>query len=143
MKIIYAPENGAAREFLFKPRQILSFDSELIEEVGGPVWLNWDGFRSALAAGKGRALRAVLWHELRKEKPDLAFADVTVHAGEINAYYDDEEIANARAVAADPETPESVREGIWVALGKGATEDSSVTSDSDTDSSSPDMGSAA
>lgn len=137
MKIVYAPEDGDSREFAFKPRRLFSFDSEAIEAVGGDVWSNWDGFLAALADTKGRALRAVLWHELRKEKPGLMFAEVVVRPGEISAYYDDEEIEEARALAADPNTPDEVRQGIWEALGKGDAQAPSEPSDSSTDSTSP------
>ena len=137
MKIVYAPNDGDEREFTFKPRQLFSFDSEAIEAEGESVWGNWNGFLAALADEKGRALRAVLWHELRKSKPELTFAEVVVRPGEIQAFYDDEEIAEARALAADPDAPDEVREAIWAALGKGDEGEPSESSDSGTGSSSP------
>lgn len=137
MRIRYAPEDTDEQVFDFKPRKLFSFDSEAIEEVGGNLWTNWDEFLSALAESKGRALRAVLWHERKKADPDLTFAAVIVRPGELSAYYDDEEIAEMRELAKDPDTPEEIRQGIWAALGKGDAEEPSVTSDSDTDSTSP------
>lgn len=137
MRIRYAPEDADEHVFSFKPRQLFSFDSEAIEEVGGNLWTNWDEFLAALADTKGRALRAVLWHERKKSKPDLPFHEVIVRPGEISGYYDDEEVAELQEMAADPDTPEGIRQGILAALGKGPAEDSSVNSDSDTASTSP------
>lgn len=143
MKIKYTPAGEPAREFIFKPRMLFSFDSEAIEEVGGRVWSNWDEFLEALSAEKGRALRAVLWHERRKENPDLAFAQIVVEAGTLHAFYDDDEIAAMRSVADDPDTADDVREAIWAALGKGDEAEASDSSGSDTDSPLPDTDSEA
>jgi hypothetical protein len=140
MRIRYAPEDADELVFDFKPRKLFSFDSEAIEDVGGSLWTNWDEFLSALAESKGRALRAVLWHERKKTNPDLTFDGVIVRPGELAAYYDDEEIAEMRELAKDPDTPEGIRQGIWAALGKGDAEEPSVTSDSDTASTSPTTG---
>ena len=139
MKIIYTPadDDSEPQEFLFKPRQLFSFESEPIEEAGGNVWGNWDGFIEALTAEKGRALRAALWHERKKTRPETTFAEVIVRPGELRGYVDDEEIAEARAVAADPDTPDEIRQGIWAALGKGDDPEPSGNGDSGTDSTSP------
>ncbi len=134
MKIVYSPANGERMEFSFRPKTLTCFESEAIEEVGGPVWSNWDGFLAALSIEKGRALRATLWHELRQTRPEISFAGVVVRAGEIAAYPDEAELAEARAIADDPDTPEDVRAALLDALGKGAAEEASEISDTNTDS---------
>lgn len=142
MKIVHAPEDEPMREFSFKPELLYSFDSEPLEEVGGAVWSDWNGFLEALSERKGRALRAALWHELRKEKRDLQFSHVVVRPGELAMFWDDDEIARFRALADDPDTDPEVRDGIWAALGKGDEAEASDSSGSDTSSTSSDTDSA-
>lgn len=137
MRFTYTPEGDDPTEFSFKPRRLFSFDSEAIEEVGGQVWSNWDGFLLALSEEKGRALRAALWHHLKQSRPEITFAQVVVHPGEVRAFYDDEEIEEMRVLASDSGTPESVRQAIWDALGKGDEAEASEISEPDTDSTSP------
>lgn len=119
MRLVYEPEGGEAEEFSFKPEQILNLESEAVEEAGGTVWRDWDGFMERLQYGNTRAMRALLWMFLRRKNPKLSFASLVFKMSEARLSYDDEELAAMEAAADEagepivevPEEPEGKGEG--------------------------------
>lgn len=137
MKVYYEPKGASLREFAFKPLGLMSYDAEAIEEVGGDTWDNYDGFLAALQKGRIRALRAILWLNLRREKPGMSFSELVVQIGELRYGPDEEEIAEAKKrIMEDPDLSEKDRAEILAELGKDDAEGTSVTSDSATGSPS-------
>lgn len=137
MKLIYAPEDGERREYIVKLDKFFSFDAELIEEVGGRVWSNWPGFLQAVRDEKTRAMRALLWLELRKDKPALQFAEVVTGAYELALGLDDDEIERAREYAASEDATDEERREIFATLGEPGKDEPSGNSEESTDSESP------
>jgi hypothetical protein len=109
---VYNPSDGEEQKFTIPDLdQIPSFHSEPIEEVGGNVWDDWFGFKQALAANKGRAKRALLWHFLKQDRPEMTFVELVVGAGEVTVEPDAEDIARAREFYANGGgTAEQLRE---------------------------------
>lgn len=142
MKLVHEPDDADREEYIVKPDQFFHFDSEPIEEVGGPVWSNWVEFLHAVDARKTRALRALLWHERKKKRPETTFAEVVVHPGKIWWEYDEDEIARAREMAASEDTPDEIREAIVAAFGELGKDEPSETSDTPTDGESPESSDA-
>ena len=133
MKIVYAPKDGAPQEFTLRLDEMLSIDSEPLEEVGGTVWQDWDTFKAALAANKGRAKRAILWHFLRQQKPELTFVEVVTGADEITIMPDEEDIRRAREFYLSDAATEEQRAQFLAEFGEGKDE----ADDGTTDSASP------
>jgi hypothetical protein len=85
MLIIYRPEGDEPREFEFDPDNVWSWDAELIESVGRPTWVSFEAdFLDLLRAGNFKARRALLWVLLKREKPELRFADLAVKVHELS-----------------------------------------------------------
>ena len=138
MIITYSPKGGSPQEFLFKPLTALSPDVERIEAIGGDVWDNWDEFKIALSRGKFRALRAVVWINLRLENPRILFPELVIGVDEITYGPDADEIEAARQmIADDPDLTDEQKAEILESLGKGDAEDPSPSSESDTSTESP------
>src|SRR5690348_4643897 len=119
MKVVYAPEGEERREWLFKPLQLLSFEVEAIEDVGGESWENFAEFCQRLAESKAKPARAALWIMLRREKPQLRFPELVVKYGELWIELDDEEIEAAREFAKSEDASEEDRAEILRILGDG------------------------
>lgn len=103
MLLIYTPESGERREWQFQPYEAWSFETELVESVGGQMWISWDGFLSLLRVDNTKAKRALLWVMLRRDKPDLRFVDLVTKAKEITIGLDVDERADLRRRLDDPE----------------------------------------
>jgi hypothetical protein len=97
MLIIYTPEGEPRREFEFDPENAWSFEAELIESVGRPTWVSFEAdYLDLLRAGNFKARRALLWVLLKREKPDLRFADLVVKVNEVTLGMDKGERAELR-----------------------------------------------
>lgn len=101
MRITYAPGDGEKREWIWKPRDVPSFEAEALEEVTG--W-PFPEFLQRFIAGSTRARRALLWSLLHREHPRLRFEQVSFVMGELADEYDDDEVAAARAALAEQES---------------------------------------
>jgi hypothetical protein len=95
-KVIYTPQGEPAQEFIFKPGRILSVEAELIEDVGGNAWDTYDQFVMRFSQGHFKAMRAALWILMKRDNPRLRFTDLAVYTDELDAGYDDEELADIR-----------------------------------------------
>jgi hypothetical protein len=84
MLVIYEPVDGERQEFEYHPNELLSFDSEAIEDVGGPTWADYEEFGERLSSGNLKARRAILWIMLRRQNPKLRFSDLVVRVDEVN-----------------------------------------------------------
>ena len=129
MKVIYTPKDGDLQVFTLRFDEILSIHSEPIEEVGGNVWQDWEGFKVALAANKTRAKRAILWHFLRQQKPEMTFAELVVGADDISIAPDDEDIRRARELVMSEGTDDQRREFVEM-FGEGKDDGDGESSDS-------------
>jgi hypothetical protein len=144
MIVTYTPKDGTRQEYLIKPLSTLSPDVERIEAVGGEVWDNWDEFRVALSRGKFRALRAVVWINLRLENPRILFQELVIGVDEVTYGPDAEEIEQARKIIAeDDELTDDQKTELLESLGKDDAEDPSPSNESDTSTESPEPASAA
>jgi hypothetical protein len=94
MKLIWTPEDGEPREWLFQPRKLLSPEAEAIEDVGGATWDNFPAFTEKLAHSNMKALRAALWVMRKRTEPRLRFDQVVIRVGEVDLDLDDEERAD-------------------------------------------------
>lgn len=83
MLVIYTPEGGERQQFEYHPTELLSFDAEAVEDVGGPTWDTYEGFVGRLTDGNFKARRALLWIMLRRSNPTLRFFDLVVRVDEI------------------------------------------------------------
>jgi hypothetical protein len=84
MLIIYTPDGGDRQEFEFDPDSAWSFEAELIESVGRPLWVAYEtDFLDLLREGNFTARKALLWVLLRRENPTLRFADLVVKTNEV------------------------------------------------------------
>lgn len=133
MKVIYTPKDGDSQEFALRFDEMLSIHVEPLEEVGGAVWEDWEGFKAALAANKTRAKRAILWHFLRQQKPEMTFAELVVGADDIAIAPDDEDIRRARELVMSEGTEDQRREFVEM-FGEG--KEPSENSDTPTDGES-------
>lgn len=103
MLVIYSPEGASPREWEFKPDEAWSFETELIESVGGQTWLSWDGFLAMLGVDNTKAQRALLWMLLRRDDPKLRFSDLVIKRKELSIGPDLEERRELRRRLADPD----------------------------------------
>lgn len=94
MIVSYAPADGEARRWTFRPGEIESLEAEAIEEATG--WTFYE-FSDQLIRGFTRAKRAALWILLRREQPDLHLDDLNFRQVELFVGYEPEEIAGLRA----------------------------------------------
>lgn len=141
MRLIYTPEDGEKREWLFAPMHLMTPESEAIEEVGGALWDNYDDFGVKFMNGNRRAYRAALWIMLRRENPSLRFAELSVRADEIDIDFDDAEQARIREVMlADPDIDDQERERLLAEI-RGEAPDPKAEPDdvAPTDSTSPQL----
>jgi hypothetical protein len=90
--VIYQPVDGERQEFEYHPNELLSFDAEAIEDVGGPTWGTYEEFGEKLIGGNLKARRAVLWVMLRRQNPRLRFVDLVVRADEVKIASDADDI---------------------------------------------------
>ena len=130
MKVIYTPKDGDSQEFGLRFDEMLSIHVEPLEEVGGNVWQDWESFKAALAANKTRAKRAILWHFLRQQRPELTFAELVVGADDIAIAPDDEDIRRARELVMAEGTEDQRREFVEM-FGEGKDEADAATTDSE------------
>lgn len=94
MFVTYKPAGEQPQEFVFKPGEMLSHDSEQIEKMTS---MTWEEFLAALQKGSTIARRALLWILLRRTHPTtLRFADVSFKQGELSVDYDRGELAEIR-----------------------------------------------
>ena len=129
MKVIYTPKDGDSQEFGLRFDEMLSIHVEPLEEVGGNVWQDWESFKAALAANKTRAKRAILWHFLRQQKPEMTFAGLVVGADDISIAPDDEDIRRARELVMSEGTDDQRREFVEM-FGEGKDDGDGESSDS-------------
>lgn len=94
MLVIYTPKDGDRREWHFKADDMPSSEAEAIEDVMSPM--TFDEWQLALIKGGVKARRAMLWTYLRREKPSLAFKDVSFTVGELTVEWDSKEKASMR-----------------------------------------------
>jgi hypothetical protein len=105
VKLIYHPGGGDRQEFPgWDPNKLLSPEAELIEDIGGETWDNFEEFGAAFLRGKRKAIRAALWIMLRRgpEKPP-PFRDFVIGVQEAWVAWDDTELSRFRELLADPE----------------------------------------
>jgi hypothetical protein len=99
MFVTYKPAGETAREWVFKPGDMLNRESEQIEKVTG---LTWEEFLQQLQKGLTLARRALLWTLLRRDHSVLRFPDVEFRQGELAVEYDRAELEEIRAGLLDP-----------------------------------------
>jgi hypothetical protein len=90
VKLIYTPEGEASQEFEFDPDNPFNLEAEALESVGGEAWQDYPGFFERIGSGNIRARRALLWVMLRRNQPDLRFADVVFKLSEFDVMADEE-----------------------------------------------------
>lgn len=83
--ITYAPEGAEPRQWEFDSEHLLSSEAELIESVGGDVWMSYPEWLLYLSSGNMRADRALIWMLLRRDNPDLEFDALDYHRGAASA----------------------------------------------------------
>ncbi len=86
-KLVYQPEGAEAREWAFDPDGMRSDTLEAIEDATGWTAAEWLDF---LVRGSIKALRALLWVNLRKLEPGLDFGAVSFSATEIQFEFTEE-----------------------------------------------------
>jgi hypothetical protein len=96
MLLHYAPHDGEPKTFTFRPGELMSFEAEAIEEVGGDQWRSFAEFGDLFNLQNRRAWRAALWVMLRREDPKLAFNTLVFRLDEVTMEYEDEEIERIR-----------------------------------------------
>lgn len=96
-KLVYAPEGAEPREWVFDPDRMRSPELEAIEDATGWTTAEW---LDLLGRGSMRALRALVWVNLRQHVPDLEFSAVSFDATEVNFVTDDAEEADGPKEAA-------------------------------------------
>ena len=131
MKVIYTPKDGDSQEFTaVRLDELLSIHTEPIEEVGGSVWHDWPSFRVALLVeNKGRAKRALLWHLLRQQRPELTFVELVVGPDDISLQEDAEDIRRARELVMTSGSEEERADFVEM-YGEGKDEADAATTDS-------------
>jgi hypothetical protein len=90
--VIYQPVDGDRQQFEFRATELLSFDAEAIEDVGGPTWGTYEDFVDKLTDGNLKARRALLWIMLRRTNPRLRFADLVVRVDEVKLASDAQDL---------------------------------------------------
>jgi hypothetical protein len=143
MRVIYEPIGEARQEFEYRPRELMSFDSEAIEDVGGPTWGTYEEFGDKLIAGNLKARRALLWIMLRRQNPRLRFPDLVIRADEVRiasdaddlrAYLEQDSITAEQRAEAEAELAELTGEPVPPGkdeLGDSATDSPSPEPDSE------------
>jgi hypothetical protein len=97
MLVVYEPHGGTPEEFPFKSDELMSFDAEAIEDVGGPTWDSYAAFIDKLMNDNFKARRALLWVMLRRKNPKLRFADLVVQVDELHMAFDADELRDILA----------------------------------------------
>lgn len=97
-KLTYTPEGAEPREWVFDPDRMRSEALEAIEDVTGWTTAEW---LDLLGRGSMRALRALVWVNLRNQVPDLEFSAVSFDATEVNFVTDDAEAEDPKESATD------------------------------------------
>lgn len=117
MRLIWTPEDGEKREWLFRPMELMSEDTEDIEAVGGAAWRSYDEFGDVFMRGNRRAHRAALWILLRHERPALQFHDLRLRADEVQVDFEEHEARVLREeLSADRTLDPAQREFLVAAL---------------------------
>lgn len=98
MLLVYAPDAGERREWLWRPGDIESREAEAIEDATGWEWFE---FGTRFMNGSIKAKRAALWTVLRRENPALRFDDVSFRAMEVAVLWEPAERDILRRVLAD------------------------------------------
>ena len=121
MLITYRPADGEPREWSFIPRDLTSLEAEDVEDATG--W-SFPVFQAQFYAGRTRARRAVLWILLRREQPELRFADVQYGMSELGFHWTGgtETTELAKQVEVDPDLDEETRARILADLAPAAAE---------------------
>lgn len=96
MIIIYSPEDGESKEYLFVPSKLISPEAEAIENVGGNVWESFEEFGTKFMRGNIRAYRAALWVMMKRENPRLRFQDLVFKVGEVSIDYSKTELTRMK-----------------------------------------------
>jgi hypothetical protein len=146
VRVIYEPVDGPRQEFEYVPQELLSFDAEAIEDVGGPTWGTYEEFGVKLGGGNLKARRALLWIMLRRQNPRLRFTDLVVRVDEVRLaadaddlrlYLGQDTLTEQERADAEAELAEMTG-GTSEPVGKDA-----AAAESGTDSPSPEQDSAA
>lgn len=98
MRLTYTPDGADPRTWQFRPRKLRSVEAEAIEQATGQTL---DEFYVALLKGSMRAQRAALWALLKREQPDLKFAQVDLCADEVVLQLEPDEAQQMREQVED------------------------------------------
>lgn len=103
MILTYAPADGDAQHFVFKPDDMLNHEAEAIEKR--TAW-SWAEFLEQVQKNSTLARRALLWTFLRRTHPTIRFEDLSFRQSEVELAFDvDEMTAMRNAVAEAPDQP--------------------------------------
>jgi hypothetical protein len=139
MLVVYEPHGGTPEEFPFKSDELMSFDAEAIEDVGGPTWESYAEFIDKLMNDNFKARRALLWIMLRRRNPKLRFSDLVVQVDELHMAFD---AAELRTILERDDLPPAQRAALEEELAEREPAEpepvgKDVPGDSGTDSPSP------
>ena len=124
MKITYTPNDGEAREFIFRPGELSNIEAELIEIQGGELWATYEDFGRHFMNGGMRAYRAALWICLRRVNPKIKFMDVSFRVDEIDVDLEQEERDRIQAaIEGDQDLDDDQREAMIDLLEEGGPSD--------------------
>lgn len=107
MIVNYAPADGEASEWEFRPRDVPASKAEMIERRAG---LRFEEWANEVIAGSAKARRVLLWHLLTLKHPAVRFEDVPDFAyGELTVSHDLSELLVMRSKIEGAEIEDEVR----------------------------------
>jgi hypothetical protein len=112
MKLIYTPQGAPEREWTIIPTELLSFQSDWLEEAGGDTWESYDEWARLCWSGSRKAIRALLYVMLRTEQPGLRFAHLVTRINEVRVEWERVDLdveATRQRIENDPDLTEERR----------------------------------
>lgn len=141
MIIVYAPEGSDEKRWDLKTARIMAPEAEAVERATG---LEWEQAKTKVLNGSMLAIRAITWVLMKRDQPNLRYAQFTPAAAELAYELDGEEMAVIRQeIERNPELDEDERESLLAQLDAAGTAEDETPAEPDEEAVPKDSAAAA